>query len=158
MLKPRPNSGPVLILVKSIKTAFEATVPFSLLLLDLRTGPEQRRIPKVSRVTKNLQKLHMSLEHLTLYNFVFHALKNQTRNLEGKRRSTTARNRDKVKIQRPRSQEATQLPMAEAVKTWVISLVSIVIKRVTMRINISNPGKTMLIWKISSCLAYTGLE
>ena len=48
--------------------------------------------------------------------------------------------------------------MAEAAKTWVILPVSIVRRRVTMQINVSNPGRNMLTQKISSCLAYMGLE
>ena len=55
---------------------------------------------------------------------------------------------------RTRSQEATQLPIAEAAKTWVTSSVLTVIRRVTMQINVLNPSKTMPTRKISSYFAY----
>ena len=158
MLKLRPNSGSAPILVKWTKTTPKAIVPFSLLLLDLCTGPDQRRISKVSRVTKNSQRLRMSLECLTLCSFVLCILKNWIRNLKGKRRSNTARSRGRVKTQGPRSQKATQLPIAEAAKTWVISHVSTVIRKVTTWINVSNLGRTMPIQKISTYFAYAGLE
>ena len=158
MLKPRPNSGPALIFVKWTKTAPKATVLFSLLLLNLRTRPDQRKISKVSWVTKNSQRLRMSLKHLTLCSFVLRAPKSRTRNLERKRRSNTTRSRGKVESQGPRSWEATQLPIAETAKTWVTSPVSTVVRRVTTRINVVNPNRTMPTRKISSCLAYTELE
>ena len=158
MLKPRPNLGTASILVKWTKTAPNATVPFSLLLLDLNTGPEKRRIPKVSFMTENLQRLRMSLEHFNICSFFLCALRNPTRNLKRKRRSNIAKSRGKVETQRLRSQEAPQLPMAEAAKTWVTSPVLTVIRRVTTQINGLNPGKTMRTRKISCCLAYTGLE
>ena len=41
---------------------------------------------------------------------------------------------------------------------WVTSPVSTVIKRVTMRINLPNPGRTIPTWKITRCLAYVELE